>query len=316
MFGYIRPFIPELRVAEYEYYRAVYCGVCRQMGRICGSASRLSLSYDQAFFALVRAAVTGEIPVTEKRHCAANPLKKCRMAAKSPSVDLAAAVGAVLAAYKFGDDAEDERGFRRAAARIAYRGAAPWMRRAEKKYPGLCDGIGERLRDYYDSERENCGDDVSVDRAADAFGKVLEFIMSYGLEGERAAVTGAFGRHIGRWIYCVDAVDDMDEDKKRGRNNVFLSAYGNRTLGNDEKKTLSCLLAAETAAAEDILELADPAQGTALDIVHNILLEGMAHTADAVLSGTYRKPHRHDYGYRTENPETYQRKEDTTDGIQ
>ena len=46
MFGYVMPYVPTLQVQEYELYRAVYCGLCREMGRITGQASRLTLSYD------------------------------------------------------------------------------------------------------------------------------------------------------------------------------------------------------------------------------------------------------------------------------
>ena len=57
MFGYIQPYIPNLTVGDYEYYRAAYCGLCRSMGKVCGSGSRLTLSYDGVFLALLRTAL-------------------------------------------------------------------------------------------------------------------------------------------------------------------------------------------------------------------------------------------------------------------
>ena len=56
MYGYIRTFDPELKVREQEYYRAVYCGLCRTMGKCTGQCSRMTLSYDFTLFALVRMA--------------------------------------------------------------------------------------------------------------------------------------------------------------------------------------------------------------------------------------------------------------------
>ena len=32
MFGYVRPYRPELRVREDEYYKGTYCGLCKAMG--------------------------------------------------------------------------------------------------------------------------------------------------------------------------------------------------------------------------------------------------------------------------------------------
>ena len=31
MFGYIKPFKPELKVREFDTYQAFYCGLCRQL---------------------------------------------------------------------------------------------------------------------------------------------------------------------------------------------------------------------------------------------------------------------------------------------
>ena len=66
MFGYVKTHNPELRVAEYEYYRAAYCGLCRSMGKCTGQCSRMTLSYDFAFLALIRLALTGDKVSEEK----------------------------------------------------------------------------------------------------------------------------------------------------------------------------------------------------------------------------------------------------------
>ena len=76
MFGYVKPFVPELKVAQHELYRAVYCGLCRAMGRVTGQASRFTLSYDLVFLAAVRMILEGETPVLEHFSCMAHPLTK------------------------------------------------------------------------------------------------------------------------------------------------------------------------------------------------------------------------------------------------
>ena len=60
MFGYVRPYTPELLVKDNELYRATYCGLCRTMGKTTGKLSKLALSYDFVFLALLRFAVRGE----------------------------------------------------------------------------------------------------------------------------------------------------------------------------------------------------------------------------------------------------------------
>lgn len=54
MFGYIRPVESELLVKEYEFYRAVYCSLCKTGGRRVSRFSRFFLNYDFVFLALVR----------------------------------------------------------------------------------------------------------------------------------------------------------------------------------------------------------------------------------------------------------------------
>ena len=52
MFGYVKPYVPALTVAEYEAYKGAYCGLCRTMGHLTGQISRLTLNYDFAFLAI------------------------------------------------------------------------------------------------------------------------------------------------------------------------------------------------------------------------------------------------------------------------
>ena len=76
MFGYVRPLKPELRLKEYERYRAYYCGLCRAMGDCTGQCSRLTLSYDAVFLATVRCYLTNETPTVKPIRCLLHPLRR------------------------------------------------------------------------------------------------------------------------------------------------------------------------------------------------------------------------------------------------
>ena len=77
MFGYVRPQKSELRVREYEAYRAVYCSLCRQLGKSYGMFARMTLSYDCTFFALWLMALHKKCLGFREGRCVVNPLKKC-----------------------------------------------------------------------------------------------------------------------------------------------------------------------------------------------------------------------------------------------
>ena len=300
MFGYIRPLVSDLKVGDYGYYKAAYCGLCRQMGKICGKSSRVCLSYDMVFLMLVRAWLQGENNMPDKRRCSVNPLQTRKMLPGSAAMDYAAAVSGMLASLRFSDDVADETGVRRFGARCGSRVSSKWVRRGEKMYPGLYDGIESRLSALYEKEKAYYSGEISgpaADDCAELFGDVLAFVCAYGLEGDRRAkaIASAVGKYTGRWNYLVDAADDIAGDEKKHRFNPFLSSYGRSEFTADDKLTLSCLLAAEAGAAADAFALADMGDGnpSARRIVENILRQGMPDTSNRVLSGEYRKP-RHD----------------------
>ena len=109
MFGYIRPNLPELKVREKERYEAWYCGLCRSLGKRYGQASRLVLSYDGAFLAMLLSAVTDRPSPCEKHLCPVHPLKKKKamVQRENPALDYAADVCVILADFKLRDDAQD-----------------------------------------------------------------------------------------------------------------------------------------------------------------------------------------------------------------
>ncbi|MBQ7312319.1 MAG: hypothetical protein IJW81_01910, partial [Clostridia bacterium] len=104
---------------EYEMYRAVYCGLCRAMGRVTGQMSRLTLSYDFTLLAMVRMILEGVTPEFERFHCAAHPLKQRTFVQDNAVLEYAAAMSAVLAYLKNRDDLADERGLKKVRAMLA-----------------------------------------------------------------------------------------------------------------------------------------------------------------------------------------------------
>ncbi len=295
MFGYIKPYIPDLTVGDYEYYRAAYCGLCRSMGRVCGANSRLTLSYDGVFLALLRMALTGEAPECERRRCPYAPLAKKNMLTGSGMLDYTAGAFGVLAAMKFEDDITDESGLKKLAATLARIPAKKWVANAEARDAGISLKTREKLARYYAAENENMQlefSDAGIEVSAEGFGEVVGMLACRGIEDENYAIAYSVGRHVGRWIYCIDALDDLAEDAKKGRYNAFIASYGD-TIDENEKLTLRCLLREESDSAAAMLALAEADESSrAYRIVQNILTKGMPAVAEAVLDGSYKKPER------------------------
>ena len=104
MFGYIRTDTPELRVRENEYYRAVYCGLCRAQGKCTGQCSRMTLSYDIAFLALLRIAIEGKPIELRRGRCIAHPIRARKYVARCAPLDYCAYAAAILTYGKTVDE--------------------------------------------------------------------------------------------------------------------------------------------------------------------------------------------------------------------
>ncbi|MBR3965064.1 MAG: hypothetical protein IKJ80_06620 [Clostridia bacterium] len=295
MFGYVRPHVPALRVAEYEYYRAIYCGICKSHSEASGSASRLALSYDAVFLALARLVLTGGRVTFSRQRCAANPLLKRACAKNCEETRYAAAATSLLTALKFDDDLTDEQGMRRFAARLGRLASSGWKRKVGKHYPTLIEPVSNALEELYRAENAaaSAPDTLSLDILASLFGKVLSIILSHGMTGQTKQIAEAVGMHVGRWIYFIDALDDLKKDAQRGRFNPFLIAYSSDVLSDEEKRTVACMLDAEAAAALAALDLSDRSSNPdAREILDNVLGIGLPRVTAAVLDGSYRKPRR------------------------
>ena len=118
MFGYIKPNIPELRVKDHELYKATYCGLCRTMGKCTGCASKFTLSYDFAFFALVRMALEKTQGQVKMRRCMVHPFKKRPIMEINPVLEYSAKSSVILTRLKLKDNVNDSRGVSRLKAKI------------------------------------------------------------------------------------------------------------------------------------------------------------------------------------------------------
>lgn len=223
MYGYVVPSYPELRMRDYTLYRAYYCGLCRAMGDVTGEVSRLTLSYDLTFLAIVRSCMLGEAVTVAPSRCLIHPTKKRPVAAVTPSMEFAACASAVLSRAKLDDTKHDERGAKRAAASVLTPAATRMMRRAESVCPGLYGTLCDDLSVLASLENDRSD---SVDDAACAFGQSLSHILAYGTDGGLSRIASEIGSLVGRFVYVIDAADDAASDAKSGSYNPLVLAYG------------------------------------------------------------------------------------------
>ena len=283
MYGYVRPVKGELKIAEYELYRGVYCGLCHELARRYGFRSRFLVNYDFTFLAMLLS--DGERPELCMRRCAAHPLRKRQCLRGTESLSAAADMTVILAWWKLADGAQDKKGLGRWGCQIACALLRRAYKRAAGRQPAFAAAAEEHLRALQQLEQEKCS---SLDAAADQFAQILRAI-SYGQPREdRRRITGELLYHLGRIIYILDAADDLAEDAQSESYNPLLlrfSPVDGRLSQADEKELRTGMQHSHNALAGAYALMEDNAYS---GILSNIIYLGLPAVTQAVFSGTWK----------------------------
>ncbi|MBE6541905.1 MAG: hypothetical protein E7672_05615 [Ruminococcaceae bacterium] len=291
MFGYVKPYVPEMKVSHYEKYRAVYCGLCRSMGKVTGQLSRLTLSYDFVFLAAVRMVLCGTDVEFESMRCFAHPLKKRLVMKDNDALDFTAAIAATLAWAKNKDDLADESGASKIKPILVSPLAEHINRRGGCALPeNTAENTLAFLARLTELEKSKCS---SSDEAASVFGEALGYVFSIGLEGERAEIARSIGYSVGKFIYMCDAADDMESDIKKNRYNPIYIGWGELALAEDGKmsslvkESVMTAVPIELESLDDAIVQLEELEGEhiMLPIVKNIVYLGLPNTMRRILYG-------------------------------
>lgn len=285
MFGYVRLHKPTITMGEYEQYRGIYCTLCRRLGKRYGPLSRMTLSYDMTFLALLHMALEPDEPDFCPGRCSFNPTKKCLKCRNTTATDLAADLGTLLAYYKLKDTLADETFFKKLGAAVAYPFFALSRRRAAKRRPDADAAIAAMSAAQTQIEAART---ASIDRAAEPFANLLSYMAALLAQNDKQrTVLERFGYCLGRWVYLIDAVDDLADDLKHRRYNPYALAKG--LTADDTEGIRSCreyavltlnACLAECVAAYNLLD-ARRFDG----IIRNILEQGMPVAQRRVIAG-------------------------------
>lgn len=295
MFGYIKPYMPELKMREYELYRALYCGLCRSMGRATGQTSRLSLNYDFVFLAIVRMLLEGTTPEVSKKRCVAHPVKPRTYVHDCKELSYSARAAAYLTGGKLEDDIADERGLKRLRAlslRPAVRHVLAKARRSSAEHELAIEGfVADKLSVLSELEADAT---PSLDSCAETFGELLAELFAAGLEENKARIAREVGRGIGRFIYVCDAADDFADDVKKGRFNPIYAFYGEDAAEEKDGGLVLSSDVAESVRTAALLDLercalsvellADEGNPELASIIRNIVYLGMPEALKNILN--------------------------------
>lgn len=282
MFGYVNIFKDELKIKDYTLFRAFYCGLCKAIGRQGSHIARLGLSYDMTFLALVLAGIDENELCTVPKRCMAHPTVKHSEIVNNRAVDYSADMSVLLAYLKLYDDWLDEHSIKALLGMFFYKSA---VRKAKKRYSAEYDKILDLLKKLSEFEKENSG---NIDEVADCFAKILAllFTPSFIIDENVRRTLEWLGYNIGRWIYIIDAFNDIKNDIKKKNYNTFIARYG---INSENFDKIIPKISADTSFTLDIAlsEIANAYELLKIyhndDILRNIIYIGLREKQDFII---------------------------------
>lgn len=284
MLGYVVPERAELRVREFELYSAYYCGICKSIEERYGQLPRMALNYDAVFLALVLSSLESGAERIEPLRCPVHPMKKRSVAGGQYGIDYAADIMLLLAYFKALDDRRDEGSAKGRAALLLLRRS---YKKVMKSHPEKGIMIEDRLRSLAALEAEAC---PSIDRAAEPFAGLMgEVFAAERYESEPVVRDGlrSIGYHLGKWIYLIDALDDLEKDRISGSYNPILARMRETPAKDRAEEEERIRAMAERNLFLYLAGIADAWNGIRTgknqDLIENIIYLGLHRKTEQVL---------------------------------
>ncbi len=283
MFGYIKPCKPEMKVKEFDTFKAVYCGLCKELSYVYGPFASLTLSYDFTFIATVSLGLSESCSGFQKCSCVANPFRKKPCLRPCGDLTYCGAAAMLMIYYKLKDDIADSGFFRRMGCYLLLPFLSHARKKAARLYPDADQALSDFIRSQNELERNGC---TSIDRAADPTANALAFLCrKLSADETQQKILNRFGYFVGRYVYFADALDDLEDDRKTGSYNPFLKHFEGDSKSLEEIREYAHqvlnLTVAEIAPAYELLELK-----RYKEILDNIIYLGFHNEIHSILCKT------------------------------
>ncbi len=268
MFGYIIINKPEMKFKEFDVYHSYYCGLCRKLREKHGIIGQTTLSYDMTFLHMLLAGLYEPETTVNSYRCIAHPFEK-HPASTNEFTEYAADMNIVLSYYKCKDDWADERKY----LKLAYaKLLKPKCKKIESAYSEKIKKVDSLLNDISSCEKVQ---EDNIDGMAGRFGGVMAEIFAC-RQDEWEGSMRKIGFYLGKFIYLLDAYDDIEEDRKKGNYNPF--ARSCQTPGfDDECRKLLTMMIAECSREFEKLPILEN-----IEIMRNILYSGVWYRYETV----------------------------------
>ena len=215
MFGYVIPNHTALSPEAQARYRTAYCGLCRRIDALHGLRGRFTLSYDLTFLDLLLCSLyEGESELsTGCSRCPVHPLHGVNWRSSGPT-DYCADLSVALHYYNAEDKWKDDHNL----LGLGYEKLLSGCRTdAEARWPRQCAAIRSCLARLAEYEAAGSED---LDAVSGCFGELMAELFDY-KQDHWSPELRSLGFHLGKFIYLMDAYDDLEKDSRREQFNAL-----------------------------------------------------------------------------------------------
>lgn len=280
MFGYVTPCKMELKIKDYEKFRAYYCGLCTAIKKNFGQLPRVVLNYDMTFLAVLIDSLNDDNRSFIKSRCIVHPLKKRLMIIDNKALDYASFCNVSLAYYKLLDDVNDNNSIK---AKLFSKMLLTYIKK-DTSLKEVNNKIKSSLNEL--NVMESSADITNLDELAHPFADLTGFILSY-YHRESAFCESLYwlGYNLGKWIYIIDAWDDLEKDMEQKKFNAINCVFNTDNLSYDRfkksaEKRIDYLLT--TCAKESFYNLTKLDLKKNKELLYNILQLGLLDKMDSI----------------------------------
>lgn len=275
MFGYVQIRKPELKIKDYTIYHGFYCGLCERLRGKYGFKGRITLTYDMTFMTIFLSSLYETHNVTDKKRCIMHPARK-QVVIYNEFTDYCADMNMLLSYYHCLDDKNDDASIKGYAGTVLYDKIS---RRISRLYRRQAKVIKKSLSKLAAVEKDK---NSGLYNAADCFGNLLAELFCYKKDFFEKQIR-KFGFHLGRFVYIMDAFDDIREDIEKKRFNPLKKMYFSCKDKEEFNKKIHDILLDEISDACAEFEKLPCIEY--IDILRNILYAGVWNKYDKIVNG-------------------------------
>ncbi len=227
MFGYLDIQKDKINDGQRGLWQTFMCGLCFSTKKVVGNFPRMFITNDINFFNVLFHSILQIDVVVEHKNCFSHPIKKRTVIQTDDLTDKLALANVLLTYWNLHDDVVDGGGKRLVAS--IYK---KYHKKSKKLLKDLDDVIAQRYEDLRKLEQSRC---QSIDQVADSFALLSQDFCKIILGEKSCDYAEILCYNLGKWIYLIDALDDVKKDIKSKSYNPFVACYG---VGNAKQLSL------------------------------------------------------------------------------